>query len=212
MVTLDSNGFPLICQAKSSWVRKSLEMAPLDSLSRNLRRARVAAGLSQKEAAQLADVTVQAVSGWERGVNRPREDNIAALATAYGTTAAALRYGDDAEAEPGRVAELSLPTFDRTPYYKTRLSPAAYERLYGYLERLQKAGYDDEQLETAERIMVDPRYAKLNKSRKAGTTPSDGDVLTFIDAGWAVVWELATMAGVKVPGPRPRFGKAEEGA
>lgn len=113
-------------------------------------------------------------------------------------------------ADPSRVVTLSLPTFDRTPYYRHRLSPAAYERLYGYMERLRQAGYDEEQLETAERIMVDPRYAKLNKSARG--TPTEDDVLTFIDAGWAIVWEIATSGGIRVKGPRPHFGKAEEGA
>jgi transcriptional regulator with XRE-family HTH domain len=184
-----------------------------DNLPSNLKAAREKSALSQQDVAKRLGISKSAVSQWESGTTRPSPENLVGLAELYGLVPGVLEYADPETIAPqneGRKVILSLPTFDRTPYYRHRLSPVAYERLYGYLERLRQAGYDEEQLETAERIMVDPRYAKLNKTDRR--TPTEDDVLTFIDAGWAIVWEIATSSGASVKGPRPHFGRAEDRA
>lgn len=55
-----------------------------------LREARVKAGLSQEELAQLMDVSRQTISKWENGVVRPSAKNLARLSQALGVSMDAL--------------------------------------------------------------------------------------------------------------------------
>lgn len=50
----------------------------------NIRAARRAADLTQNELAALVGVDLMMVSRWERGVHRPNDENLCALATALG--------------------------------------------------------------------------------------------------------------------------------
>ena len=75
-------------------------MANLEGLPSNLRRARERAGLTQAEAAKLAELHPQQLSDYERGVKRPTDDSLGRLASVYGETIPALRYGKDAPSAP----------------------------------------------------------------------------------------------------------------
>lgn len=177
----------------------------LTPLAKALQQARKAARLTQAEVATRVGVTKGAVSQWEAGLSTPTDENTRGLAALYGIPAGALRFGDGAAAVPAQRAAAKVAEGARR-----RLPPRVYERLYGYLERLERAGADEEQLDEAERIILQERYAKLNKATRA--EPTEEQLLVDVDAGWAAVWEVLTSGGMRIPGPRPRFGKAEEGA
>jgi DNA-binding transcriptional regulator YiaG len=59
--------------------RKVLEMARSKSLSRSLRLAREARGLTVSELADRVGVSAMAVYNWEAGRSRPRSPNLSAL-------------------------------------------------------------------------------------------------------------------------------------
>lgn len=56
------------------------------TLGRNLRRARAAAGLTQNQLAVALGngTTLMRISEWERGVNKPNDENLIALAEFLG--------------------------------------------------------------------------------------------------------------------------------
>lgn len=128
------------------------------TLSENLKAARKSAGLTQREAAERAGVTEQAVSGWERGANPPKEENIEALATVYGTTAGALRYGDTTvRTEP--VAPVPPPTF----------SQRARSFINRFLAELIDAGVSAEEEAWARRVLSNPDNIGYNVGGSAPT-------------------------------------------
>ena len=59
----------------------------------NLTEARRQSGLSQKEVAEVLDVSRQAVSRWETGAAAPSTENLVELARLYGVTLDALVNG-----------------------------------------------------------------------------------------------------------------------
>lgn len=66
-------------------------------LARNLRMARVAARMTQIAAASLVGKSRQTINAWEREDEdsaSPDDGDLDLLASAYGTTRAALRYGE----------------------------------------------------------------------------------------------------------------------
>lgn len=178
-------------------------MAPvLETFGQRLLAARRAAKLSQRELADRVGKHEKTVSRWENDSQLPEDSVLSAMADALATTPEWLRSGISAQDARPAAGERAAPN----PHYRNRLSPRAYATLYGFLERLREAGADEEQLDEAERIMADERYAKLRK--RGARERSEDDVIADIEAGWALVWELATRGGLKVPGPRPPF---EEG-
>lgn len=167
----------------------------MPTLAENLKAARIKAGLTQRQAAKLAGVTEQAVSGWERGTNTPKEGNVESLAAIYGITAAALRYGDVTGDRPA-VREAAPEPYSPNPRNRKRLPPRAYERVYGYLRELEDAGATHEQLDEAERVMVDGAYNKLN-SRDVRER-SDDEMIGDIDMAWAFIRDLLRKENLKL--------------
>ena len=174
-----------------------------ETLGERLRRTKRTRGVDNAEIAAAAGVHPKTVSRWLNDKSTPDPRELDAAAKYLGVTSDWLRNGDG-----GGVRETG-PLYELRPKPRM-LPPRAYERLFSYLDRFEQAGADEEQIDVARRLMADTRYSKLNKGSRA--EPSEEDLLTDIDAGWAIVWELATRDGMKIPGPRPRFGKAEEGA
>lgn len=174
-----------------------------ETLGDRLRKAKKAKGASNGAVAEAAGVSEVTVSRWLNDRTKPDPDQLDRAAAFLGVTSAYLRRGEEvASAHVSGAAQLAA-TATTVRGRGVRLPPAAYERLWGYLERLRAAGADDEQLDEAERIMADPRYAKLNK--RTGRELTDEDWVGFVDAGWAAVWEASTRAGMKIPGPKPVF-------
>jgi transcriptional regulator with XRE-family HTH domain len=57
---------------------------PATTLGANIKRARLAAGLTQRQLADRVDVDPMMVSKWERGWHRPSEENLIALTRELG--------------------------------------------------------------------------------------------------------------------------------
>lgn len=85
--------------------------------------------------------------------------------------------------------------FTPNPSLKNAVAPRAYEVALDYLRRLERAGIPADQIEEAERIMLDSRYAKLNKRDRREM--SEEDQITMIDATWQIVAEVLAWQGIK---------------
>ena len=73
---------------KSSAMRTGTSTPLAATLAGNIRAARDDAELTQRQLAQRIDVAQMLVSNWERGVNRPSDPNLFALAEALGVSVA----------------------------------------------------------------------------------------------------------------------------
>jgi transcriptional regulator with XRE-family HTH domain len=176
-------------------------LAPLDVpakslLARNLKAAREAAGLTQEAAAAKSGFSKQAISGWERGAYAPTEANLAVIAELYHTTVIDLRYGnptvDDIRSQ---VSEQPVEPFTPNPSLRKRLRPKPYARVYEHIEKLVSAGASLEQIEEAERLMIDGAYNKLNARDPRDRT--DEEMILDIDDAWDWIKEVLGRAGVK---------------
>lgn len=65
----------------------------MNSVSRNIRKIREEAGLSQQALADRVIVTRQSISNWERGVSLPDIEMLASIADALGVEITELLYG-----------------------------------------------------------------------------------------------------------------------
>lgn len=149
-----------------------------NELGDRLRAARRAANLTQADVARQLGVHVMSVSQWERGVNTPEEARLAKLAELYGAEPASLRYG---AAHVGRDRTVYTPN----PALRRRLPPRAYSRVLEYVHRLEAAGASEEQIDEAERLMIDGAFNKLNK--RDVRERSEDELITDIDAAWEFI-------------------------
>lgn len=69
----------------------------------NIRKARIAAGLTQVQLAGILGTTQQAIAAWENGLTTPKDDNRFALADATGTPYLEM-FKDPRDDESGPVA------------------------------------------------------------------------------------------------------------
>lgn len=168
-------------------------------LGENLRKARRAADLTQEQAAQRLGVTKQTISDQERGVTTPNEKNLLALAELYQTTPGSLRYGEPNQS-PETVREGVDVAYMRSGFtpstaLRKRLPPKPYARVFEHIARMENAGCSIEQIEEAERLMIDSAFNKLNApdSRER----SDKEMIVDIDGAWAWIKERLAAGGAK---------------
>lgn len=64
------------------------------NLAQNLKKLRLAHGLSQKEFGAIVDVSDKAVSTWEKGIKEPRISTLLVLAEHFGVDIGVLITGD----------------------------------------------------------------------------------------------------------------------
>lgn len=69
-----------------------------------------------------------------------------------------------------------------------RLPPAAYERVYRYLERMEAADIPEEEVLQASRLFTEANYAKLYAGGRRDLT--EEELLIDIDATWAAIREV----------------------
>ncbi|MDX8396538.1 MAG: helix-turn-helix transcriptional regulator [Mariprofundaceae bacterium] len=62
------------------------------SLAQRIKKARIAAGLSQSELARILEIKPQAIQHWERGTSSPKTSRIADLAVALNVQASWLLF------------------------------------------------------------------------------------------------------------------------
>lgn len=165
------------------------------ALGENLRRARRAADLTQEEAAARLAVTKQTISDQERGVATPNETSLRALAELYGTTPGALRYGSGSATSVREETVYYQPAFTPNPALRKRLRPKPYARVYEHIAQMEAAGCTVEQIEEAERLMIDGAYNKLNARDPRERT--DEEMILDIDDAWDWIKEVLGRAGVK---------------
>lgn len=167
-----------------------------------LRQARVEAGLTQKQAAEKVGTTDVSISNWENGANIS-EPMLTKLGEVYGKPLSWLRYGNDlarAVTESPNVdynvtpPEL-LDVFQRNPAFRRRLPPKPYARVYEHIDRMLAAGCTSEQIDEAERLMIDGAYNKLNA--RDPRERSDEEMILDIDDAWDWIKEVLGRAGVK---------------
>lgn len=121
-------------------------------LAKNLRLARVAAGLTQIDAAKLVGKSRQTINSWEREAEdaaSPDDSDLQTLADAYGTTRAELRYGAS--------SRVSQP--DAIPYearHARNLPLAVREYLAEVRLRLTKGGATEEEIDEAFDLLRSP--------------------------------------------------------
>jgi hypothetical protein len=77
-----------------------------------------------------------------------------------------------------------------------RLPPRAYEVVYSYTQKLERAGLKPEEIEEAERFLVDGAYNKIN-AREPGEKSED-DLILDIKAAWQFVREVVNRNGARV--------------
>lgn len=165
------------------------ELLVKSALGDNLRRARRAADLTQQQAADSLGVTKQTISDQERGVSTPNEKNLRALAQLYHTSEAALRYGD-------AVREEATEPYTPNPSLKNRLRPRPRARVYEHIQSMVEAGATLEQIDEAERLMIDGAYNKLNARDPRERT--DEEMILDIDDAWDWIKEVLGRSGVKL--------------
>lgn len=165
-----------------------LEAKPLDKArGERLRQARKEAGLTQEQVADAVPTTYVSISSWENGANIS-EDKLERLARIYKKSKAYLRYGEDV---PADVAEGFIPN----PTLRKRLRPKPYARVYEHVDRMVRANCSVEQIEEAERLMIDGAYNKLNARDPRERT--DEEMILDIDDAWDWIKEVLARAGVK---------------
>lgn len=167
-----------------------------------LKQARVDAGLTQKQAAEKAGTTDVSISSWENGANIS-EPLLTKLGEVYGKPLSWLRYGDDLARAVTESRSIDynvtppelLDVFQRNPAFRRRLPPKPYARVYEHIDRMVAAACTPEQIDEAERLMIDGAYNKLNK--KDPRERSDAEMIVDIDDAWDWIKEVLARAGVK---------------
>lgn len=72
------------------------------TIGSNIKKLRVACGLTQDQLAERLFVTRQTVSSWERAASRPSLEQLEAIAAALGEDVTTLLYGPKPKYRPGR--------------------------------------------------------------------------------------------------------------
>jgi transcriptional regulator with XRE-family HTH domain len=147
-------------------------------------------GLSKAEVARRAEISRQTLyDAIARGT--AAEDTSERLARVFGIRVDLLfdaaPNGGSAD-ERLATKEAASEPYSPNPRNRKRLPPRAYERVYGYLQQMEDAGATHEQLDEAERVMVDGAYNKLNTRdvRERSVDEMIGD----IDMAWAFIRDL----------------------
>lgn len=175
-------------------------MTEHSTLGANLKRAREAAGLTQKQAAELADVTPQAISGWERGANLPKEANIQALARVYRVPPASLRYGTHTEPDlvtaDGIVMEYKTSSPNKTPEQLAvdRLARSHAVRVWQKQFELElvRAGASDDLLTKAMQLVRAPQVFRFFMGGATARTEAEQDAIEAMEAVAHVIRDTYT--------------------
>lgn len=157
------------------------------SLGERLRRAKRAAKKSNAEIAKAAGVHPVTVSEWFRG-QRPRDDTLEKVADFLGVDRNWLINGQ-------RPPDLS-DAFTPSTTLRKRLRPRPYARVYEHIEKMVAAGCSTEDIELAERTMVDSAFNQLNKRDVRDRT--DEDMIMDIDSAWGWIKEIMGRSNVRL--------------
>lgn len=160
-----------------------------------LKEAMQEARRNNAEVAKAAGVHEKTVSQWRSDRQEMKPDNIDAVAEFLGVSKAWLRYGD----ENGRLAEppaRPYGEFQPNPRYERELPGRVYAAAREYLDRLiaiERLGVGE--LEEAERLLMDSRYARRNKREGGGL--SEDEWIMLVDDAWDAIREVLSWQGIR---------------
>lgn len=180
-------------------------------------RIRTAAGgrLTQSDLAVAVGVERNTVSRWENSGVCPKDPQVIRKLAAVLKVSADWLLADDDGGQPwtpggpdsggaaargnggGRSPRVGVggagPASEVLAY---RMPPAAYERVHGYIERVEHAGATPEQAEEVARVLVDAAATRLR-----GAAPRDRPitaVIADIDAAWRYAASILRAEGITV--------------
>jgi transcriptional regulator with XRE-family HTH domain len=157
-----------------------------------LRAARENAGMTQSAAAVRLGIDSVTLSRWERGVQSPKHHVFGSLAAIYNVPRAYFEV-EDSEADPSDPPDLE--EWAPNPSLAGVVTPRVYEVAIAYCRRLAAAGLPREDVEEAERLLIDEGYAKLNKRAKRVLT--EDEQIELIDATWRIMREALSWRGMR---------------
>ncbi|MDB4906342.1 MAG: helix-turn-helix protein [Gemmatimonadetes bacterium] len=143
-----------------------------------MKARRAALGLTQRALAERLGAHKQTIVKYEAGGSDISGDRLGALVEVLGPLPSA--FGGDEQRE--RVAR--------------RLPKEAADVVQGYLDRMREATCSEEQIDEAERVMVDGAYNKLNKRDIRARTVDD--LITDIDAAWDFIRYVLRKEGMRL--------------
>lgn len=82
------------------------------------------------------------------------------------------------------------------PALQGKIPERAYETALEYCRRLVRAGVPRENIEQAERLMIDSRYAQANKRERRELT--EDDWILLVDDTWDAIRETLSWEGKRV--------------
>jgi transcriptional regulator with XRE-family HTH domain len=129
---------------------------------------------TNKALAKAVGVHVKTVSPWLSDRVEPDEDRMVSIADELQVPVIWLRYGRGPSGLEGSVSRGTH-----------RPSPKVYERIWGYLERMRRAGIYPEEIDEAERLFADANFAKLYSGGRRELT--EEEILLDIDATWEAI-------------------------
>lgn len=107
--------------------------------------------------------------------------------------AALTGTGDSGTSRPGAQNARAGDGVTLNPALSRRLPPRAYEVVLGYLQRMEAVGASPEQIDEAERLMVEGAYNKLH-TRDARERTED-ELIVDIDAAWDFITSVLRREG-----------------
>lgn len=163
------------------------------------KQAREEAGLSQVQAAPKLGVDSITLSRWERGKHRIPGTALMAMALLYQKPLSF--FGEEAErlGETASIGDRPNPDgadlWEPNPSLKGVVPQRVYDVAIAYCRRLAAAGLPREDIEEAERLLIDEGYAKLNKRAKRVLT--EDEQIELIDATWRIMREALSWRGLR---------------
>lgn len=153
-----------------------------------LKAEREEAGLTQEEAARILRVSANTVARWERGERTPSEASVQMLLAAY-------RERVSGGLAIPNVSRGTSDQWEPNPAFRKVVPARVYDAAIGYCRRLAAAGLSVAAVEEAERILIDPNYAKLNKQKKRPLT--EDEQLQNLEGMWELLSDALSWKGVR---------------
>jgi transcriptional regulator with XRE-family HTH domain len=164
--------------------------------------------LKNGDVAAAAGVDPVTVSQWRSGRQTPSLETVEKIAPLLGVDASDLYSGSERlreslsayviDHDAGAAVALAVTSpdpWEPNPSLVKALPPRVYEIAIAYCRRLAAAGLPREEVEEAERLLIDEGYAKLNKRAKRVLT--EDEQIELIDATWRIMREALSWRGLR---------------
>lgn len=159
-------------------------------IGQEIKAIRKGLGLTQAKLAALVNVDPQTVARWERGERTPSADD-------YKAVRELARPGESRSGLSQTVPRgTQEDAWQPNPALRNLIPGRAYEVAIDYCRRLVRAKQPVAWVEEAERLMIDGRYAQMNK--RGGRELGEEDWIKIVDATWEVIREIMELEGVHV--------------